>query len=225
MWSWRSGNWRPVRKGCERFHGDLRQSEAGNTLQTSGRAADQTHTPPRMSSSRNARLQWAKLTRKSGHHRQSGETDRKHAQSPRDCRDVTDVHDPDCDSHREVPPTGLAQQMAFETWRCRGLYAHRIGGVRDDGGTDSGECTEIPASRQRLPRGRRWRRPKGAPPALVSPPGGNTTSRPWSPSGGASTGTGAGRSSSDGTLRRHHVTCSRIGRRADHGGEVSRAGL
>ncbi|CDP87131.1 MULTISPECIES: EspA/EspE family type VII secretion system effector [Mycolicibacterium] len=92
----------------------------------------------------------------------------------------------------KIPPTGPANQMAFEigavaaampiahTMMARMLYL---------ASSNAQKFTQAGSAYREVAAGAR---PSGAPPASVSPPGGNTTSEPWSPSGGSATGTGTG---------------------------------
>lgn len=92
----------------------------------------------------------------------------------------------------KVPPTGPAQQMAFEIGAVAGAMPIALGAFGTMEAltlTNAQKFQQAANSYQEVAAGAR---PTGAPPALISPPGGNTRSRPWSPSGGTSTGTGEG---------------------------------
>ncbi|QRY52815.1 EspA/EspE family type VII secretion system effector [Mycolicibacterium septicum] len=92
----------------------------------------------------------------------------------------------------KIPPTGPANQMAFEisavaaampvaqTMMSRMIYQASNNALR---------FAQAGSAYREVAAGAR---PSGAPPASISPPGGNTTSKPWSPSGGSATGTGTG---------------------------------
>ncbi|MDF3341340.1 EspA/EspE family type VII secretion system effector [Mycolicibacterium septicum] len=92
----------------------------------------------------------------------------------------------------KVPPTGPAQQMAFELGAVAGSMPIALGAFGTMEARTLANAQKFQQAGNAYQEVAAGAKPKGAPPALVSPPGGNTTSRPWSPSCGASTGTGGG---------------------------------
>lgn len=92
----------------------------------------------------------------------------------------------------KIPPTGPAQQMAFELGAVAGSMPIALGAF---GTMESLTLANAQKFRQAASAYRQvaaGAKPSGAPPGSVSPPAGNTTSKPWSPSGGSATGTGEG---------------------------------
>ncbi|WP_052238364.1 EspA/EspE family type VII secretion system effector [Mycolicibacterium setense] len=92
----------------------------------------------------------------------------------------------------KIPPTGPAQQMAFEMSAVAIAMPPVLGAVTTMGylATDNAQKFQKAANAYREVAA--GAKPAGAPPGSMSPPHGNTTPAPWSPSGGTSTGTGEG---------------------------------
>lgn len=92
----------------------------------------------------------------------------------------------------KTPPTGPAQQMAFEMSAVAIAMPPVLGAVTTMGylATDNAQKFQKAANAYREVAA--GAKPAGAPPGSMSPPHGNTTPAPWSPSGGTSTGTGEG---------------------------------
>ena len=92
----------------------------------------------------------------------------------------------------KCPPAGPAQQMAFELGVVAGAMPVATGAItrmRYQALTNTQQFARAASAYHEIAAGAK---PTGAPPSFVSPPDGNTTSAPWSPSGGTSTGTGEG---------------------------------
>lgn len=92
----------------------------------------------------------------------------------------------------KCPPAGPAQQMAFELGVVAGAMPVAMGAMtrmRYQSSSNTQQFMRAANAYQEIAAGAK---PSGAPPSFTSPPDGNTTSAPWSPSGGASTGTGEG---------------------------------
>jgi EspA/EspE family len=92
----------------------------------------------------------------------------------------------------KIPPTGPAQQMAFETGVVAGAMPVAYGAVTRMLAQVSANAMKFGQAASAYREVSAGAKPSGAPPSVMSPPGGNTTSKPWSPSGGSSTGTGVG---------------------------------
>lgn len=92
----------------------------------------------------------------------------------------------------KIPPTGPANQMVFE---LSAVAATMPGALAAFGTMEALTLANAQKFRRAASAYREvaaGAKPTGAAPAVGSPPGGNTTSRPWSPSAGSSTGTGEG---------------------------------
>lgn len=92
----------------------------------------------------------------------------------------------------KCPPAGPAQQMAFELGVVAGAMPVAMGAMtrmRYQSSSNTQQFMRAANAYQEIAAGAK---PSGAPPSFMSPPDGNTTSAPWSPSGGTSTGTGEG---------------------------------
>lgn len=92
----------------------------------------------------------------------------------------------------KIPPTGPAQQMAFELGAVAGAMPIALGAFGTMEALTLANAQKFQQAANAYQQVAAGAKPKGAPPAFVSPPGGNTTSTPWSPSAGSSTGTGEG---------------------------------
>lgn len=92
----------------------------------------------------------------------------------------------------KIPPTGPAQQMAFELGAVAGAMPIALGAFGTMEALTVANAQKFQQAANAYQQVAAGAKPKGAPPAFVSPPGGNTTSTPWSPSTGSSTGTGEG---------------------------------
>ena len=92
----------------------------------------------------------------------------------------------------KIPPTGPAQQMAFEIGAVAGAMPIAMGAYGTMGSLTMANAQKFGRAASAYREVAAGAKPAGAPPAFLSPPGGNTTSKPWSPSGGLSTGTGEG---------------------------------
>ncbi|OMB99262.1 hypothetical protein A5733_00905 [Mycobacterium sp. NS-7484] len=92
----------------------------------------------------------------------------------------------------KIPPTGPANQMAFELGAVAGAMPIALGAFGTMEALTLGNAQKFQQAASAYREVAAGAKPTAAPPALISPPGGSTRSRPWSPSGGASTGTGEG---------------------------------
>ncbi|MGV0811235.1 EspA/EspE family type VII secretion system effector [Mycolicibacterium boenickei] len=92
----------------------------------------------------------------------------------------------------KTPPTGPAQQMAFELSAVGIAMPPALVAVTTMTGLAMQNAMKFAKAASAYQEVAAGAKPSGAPPALMSPPGGNTTSTPWSPSNGTSTGTGEG---------------------------------
>lgn len=92
----------------------------------------------------------------------------------------------------KIPPTGPANQMAFEIGAVAGSMPIALGAIATMESLTLANAQKFARAASAYQDIAAGAKPTGAPPAFVSPPGGNTTSRPWSPSAGSSTGTGEG---------------------------------
>ncbi|OBF44336.1 hypothetical protein A5719_07670 [Mycolicibacterium peregrinum] len=92
----------------------------------------------------------------------------------------------------KVPPTGPAQQMAFELGAVAGAMPIALGAFGTMESLTLANAQKFRRAASAYQEVAAGAKPSGAPPAAVSPPGGSTTSKPWSPSGGSATGTGEG---------------------------------
>lgn len=92
----------------------------------------------------------------------------------------------------KCPPAGPAQQMAFELGVVAGAMPIAMGTVarmRQQSASNTQQFMRAANAYHEIAAGAK---PTGAPSSFISPPDGNTTSAPWSPSNGTSTGTGEG---------------------------------
>ncbi|OBG85129.1 hypothetical protein A5699_25320 [Mycobacterium sp. E802] len=92
----------------------------------------------------------------------------------------------------KVPPTGPANQMAFELSAVGIAMPPAFGAVTTMQYLVMDNAQKFQAAANAYQQVAAGAKPAGAPPAFMSPPSGNTTSTPWSPSDGTSTGTGEG---------------------------------
>ncbi|MCV7066611.1 hypothetical protein H7H51_14475 [Mycolicibacterium farcinogenes] len=91
-----------------------------------------------------------------------------------------------------IPPTGPANQMVFELSAVGIAMPPALIAVTTMTGLAMQNAMKFAKAASAYQEVAASAKPSGAPPALLSPPGGNTTSTPWSPSNGTSTGTGEG---------------------------------
>ncbi|BBX28318.1 EspA/EspE family type VII secretion system effector [Mycolicibacterium alvei] len=92
----------------------------------------------------------------------------------------------------KIPPTGPANQMAFEIGAVAGSMPIALGAFGTMESLTLANAQKFRQAASDYQEVAAGAKPAGAPPASVSPPGGSTTSKPWSPSGGSATGTGEG---------------------------------
>ncbi|MED5815673.1 EspA/EspE family type VII secretion system effector [Mycolicibacterium sp. 050232] len=92
----------------------------------------------------------------------------------------------------KIPPTGPANQMAFEIGAVAGAMPFAQTATTTMFGLAMQNGLKLAQAAGAYREVAAGAKPSGAPPASMSPPGGNTTSKPWSPSGGSATGTGTG---------------------------------
>ncbi|MBP2455084.1 EspA/EspE family type VII secretion system effector [Mycolicibacterium lutetiense] len=92
----------------------------------------------------------------------------------------------------KIPPTGPANQMAFEIGAVAGMLPIAQTATTAMFGLAAQNAMKFVQAAGDYREVAAGAKPSGAPPAFMSPPGGNTTSKPWSPSGGSATGTGTG---------------------------------
>lgn len=92
----------------------------------------------------------------------------------------------------KTPPTGPAQQMAFELSAVGIAMPPALAAITAMGYLATDNAQKFAKAANAYQEVAAGAKPAGAPPAFMSPPDGNTTSTPWSPSGGTSTGTGEG---------------------------------
>ncbi|OBK03474.1 hypothetical protein A5746_07765 [Mycolicibacterium conceptionense] len=92
----------------------------------------------------------------------------------------------------KIPPTGPANQMAFEIGAVAGSMPIAVAAYGTMGTLAMANAQKFARAASAYREVAAGAKPAGAPPAFQSPPGGNTKSRPWSPSSGSSTGTGEG---------------------------------
>ncbi|WKG04250.1 EspA/EspE family type VII secretion system effector [Mycolicibacterium sp. HK-90] len=91
-----------------------------------------------------------------------------------------------------IPPTGPANQMVFELSAVGIAMPPALLAVTTMTGLAMQNAMKFAKAANAYQVVAAGAKPSGAPPASMSPPGGNTTPAPWSPSGGTSTGTGEG---------------------------------
>ncbi|MEX3650239.1 EspA/EspE family type VII secretion system effector [Mycolicibacterium porcinum] len=92
----------------------------------------------------------------------------------------------------KIPPTGPAQQMAFEMSAVGIAMPPALGAVATMEYLAMANAQKFQQAANAYQEVAAGAKPAGAPPSFMSPPDGNTTSTPWSPSGGSATGTGEG---------------------------------
>lgn len=92
----------------------------------------------------------------------------------------------------KIPPTGPANQMAFELGAVAGTMPVALGACATMESLTLANAQKFARAASAYREVAAGAKSKGAPPAVMSPPGGNTTSKPWSPSDGTATGTGEG---------------------------------
>jgi hypothetical protein len=92
----------------------------------------------------------------------------------------------------KIPPTGPANQMAFELGAVAGTMPVALGACSTMAALTSANAQKFARAASAYQEVAAGAKPSGASPAVGSPPGGNTTSKPWSPSSGTATGTGEG---------------------------------
>ncbi|WP_166907517.1 EspA/EspE family type VII secretion system effector [Mycobacterium sp. DL440] len=92
----------------------------------------------------------------------------------------------------KIPPTGPANQMAFEIGAVAGSMPIALGAFGTMESLTLANAQKFRRAASAYHEVAAGAKPTGAPPVSVSPPGGSTTSKPWSPSGGSATGTGEG---------------------------------
>ncbi|OLP00877.1 hypothetical protein BVU76_18235 [Mycolicibacterium porcinum] len=91
-----------------------------------------------------------------------------------------------------IPPTGPANQMLFEISAVSIAMPPALAAVTAMGYLALENAQKFQKAASAYQEVAAGAKPAGAPAAFMSPPDGNTTSTPWSPSDGSATGTGEG---------------------------------